>query len=158
VSPRLASGVGPGATGPLRGRDGLGTPDGSRPVGRGPLMAGPGWRRPVAPPRQLARDVLAAALAALAAAPAAAQDAWMLMSRHGECAPPGVLGRRQADLADVAGPEDLAERMRRRGRAVTVAEVPGAGGEAVEVRVPSLELALLFVRPPRCRGTLAPPR
>ncbi len=82
----------------------------------------------------------------------------MLMGRHGECAPPGVLARRQADLVDVAGPEDLAERMRRRGRAVSVAEVPGSGGDAIEVRVPTLDLAVVFVRVARCAGTLPPPR
>jgi hypothetical protein len=94
----------------------------------------------------------------LAAAPAAAQGGWMLMSRHGECAPPAVLARRQAGLADVTGPDDLAERMRRQGRAVAVAEVPGTGGEAVEVRVPALDLALVFVREARCGARLVPPR
>lgn len=92
------------------------------------------------------------ALAVLAAAPAPAAERWMLMARHGECAPVRSLERKFPDLGGVADPESFVRFVRAKGLVATIAPVPTVpAGSAFEVRVPSHELALVFATQALCR-------
>lgn len=84
--------------------------------------------------------------------PPAAQAAerWFLMSRHGECAQVGVLKRKVPDLGEIGDPGAFAELMRRKGYEVTSTRVSVHKRAAWEVKVPQLELFLLFVTSEMC--------
>jgi len=84
------------------------------------------------------------------AAPAAAQERWMLMARHGECTEIATLERRIPGLGSVASPAAFAERMRRDGLQVISEPLADTGGKAVQVKVPEKNLSLVFVMQELC--------
>lgn len=91
-------------------------------------------------------------LAVLAAGPVQAVERWMLMARHGECAPVRSLERKFPDLGAVADPEAFVRFVRAKGLVATIAPVPTVpAGSAFEVRVPTHELALVFATQALCR-------
>ena len=91
-------------------------------------------------------------LALLAVVPVQASERWMLMARHGECAPVRSLERKFPDLGGVADPESFVRFVRAKGLAATITPVQAlAPGSAFEVRVPSHELALVFATQVHCR-------
>ena len=85
----------------------------------------------------------------LACRTAAAVD-WFLAGQEGECMPLSVLAKRGADLRDVKSPYDLAEKMRAAGHKAEIKEYKAGGRPAVEVRVPSRNLEVMFVRAEQC--------
>jgi len=85
----------------------------------------------------------------LACRTAAAVD-WFLAGREGECMPLSVLSKRGADLRDVKSPYDLAEKMRAAGHPAEIKEHNAGRRPAVEVRVPSRDLDVMFVRAEQC--------
>ena len=85
----------------------------------------------------------------LASRTAAAVD-WFLAGREGECLPLSVLTKRGADLRDVQSPYDLAEKMRAAGHKAEIKEYKAGSRPAVEVRVPSRNLDVMFVKADLC--------
>ena len=73
------------------------------------------------------------------------------MSRHGECADTAGLKRKVPDLGDARDPAAFIQLMRDKGYQVTVNEVSASNGKVVEVKVPELELSLMFVTPEACQ-------
>ncbi len=89
-------------------------------------------------------------IAALFANRTAEAADWFLAGREGECVPLSVLAKRGADLRDVKSPYDLAEKMRAAGHQAEIKEYKAGSRPAVEVRVPSRNLDVMFVRAEQC--------
>ena len=79
-------------------------------------------------------------------------ERWLLMARHGECAPVASLKRKVPDLGDIADPQAFAAFMRRQGFEVTATQHTLPKGKYWEVNVPAKELALVFVTPELCQN------
>ncbi|MFA6149417.1 MAG: hypothetical protein WC899_14535 [bacterium] len=77
----------------------------------------------------------------------AEEGRWMLMSRHGECAPIAVLARKVPDMGPVTSPGHFLQVLQSKGIA---AERIDHSGDAVQVNVPQLELSPMFVRYETC--------
>ncbi len=75
---------------------------------------------------------------------------WLLAGREGECLPLSVLTKRGVDLRDVKSPYDLADKMRAAGHQAEIKEYKAGSRPAVEVRVPSKNLDVMFVRAEHC--------
>jgi hypothetical protein len=75
---------------------------------------------------------------------------WFLAGREGECMPLSLLAKRGADLRAVKSPYDLAEKMRAAGHPAEIKEHNAGSRPAVEVRVPSRNLDVMFVRAEQC--------
>ena len=88
----------------------------------------------------------------LACRTAAAVD-WFLVGREGECVPLSVLAKRGADLRDVKSPYDLAEKMRAAGHPAEIIEHNAGSRPAVEIRVPSRDLYVMFLKADVCNKT-----
>ncbi len=84
--------------------------------------------------------------------PAEAAD-WFLAGRDGECIPLSVLAKRGDDLRDVKSPYDLAEKMRAAGHQAQILEHNAGSRPAVEVRVPSRDLYVMFLKADLCHKT-----
>jgi len=77
---------------------------------------------------------------------------WFLMSRHGECAPLSVLGRKNPEWGQVKDPYEFIEQMRGAGHQTDVQEHSTAEGTIVQVNVPAVELSVMFVERSVCQG------
>lgn len=104
----------------------------------------------------LLRALSALLLGALPYASAHAQSpSWLLMSRHGECAEVArALRHKFQDLPAIAGPDEFAAEMKRRGFAVKVTHAYGGNRDAVLIEVPDREVSLIFVRRDLCKETV----
>jgi hypothetical protein len=91
-----------------------------------------------------------AALAVITALPAAAQERWYVMARHGECFELEVMQRRIPELAEAKDPYAFAERMKQKGHGASTKDV--VPGKAVEVRVPERDLAMVFAKRELCQS------
>lgn len=92
-------------------------------------------------------------LACLLAPPCLAADpGWFLFSRHGECSEVSVLNRKLPDVGDANDPEEVAQRLRRRGEAVELTRRSASNGEMVVMQLPKRGLSLMFVRAAMCGG------
>ena len=85
----------------------------------------------------------------LVSAPALAQERWYLMARHGECFELETMQRRIPELEEAKDPYAFVERMKQKGHSATATEM--VPGKAVEVRVPSRELGMVFARRELCK-------
>ena len=101
-----------------------------------------------------ARLLAAFVVVHLAAAPALAADAWFLMGRHGECAPVSMLERKFPDMGTIEDPGAFVRFAAAKGLKIESLSVAGAGGSAVEVRLPEQRMTLLLVPGERCREHL----
>ncbi len=88
----------------------------------------------------------------LCAPPLLADDTWHLMSRQGECVALAHLKRKLPEIGDAATPASLTARLRQSGQAVYTADLPGAPGQAVEVRLPGRGLSFLLATDARCQS------
>jgi len=84
---------------------------------------------------------------------AVAVPQWQLMARHGECDDLGVLRSEISDLADVEDPEAFVAQMRVRGHDASAEAFPGTDGQAVAVKVPALNVDLVFATRAWCART-----
>jgi hypothetical protein len=110
-----------------------------------------------AAPRHAGLYWVLAALLCAAAGPLAAQPAWQLMARHGECAEIGTALRRKVpDIGNVGDPQAFLALMRSKGHAVSSEAMPGLDGRVVSVNVPALELSLLFATREFCKQAKPP--
>ena len=95
----------------------------------------------------------AVAGASRAVSPVSDPGPWRLMARHGACDELDALRLKVPDLADVGDPQAFARQMRDRGRDASAEVFPGTEGRAVSVKVPSLELDLVFATRDLCAKT-----
>jgi hypothetical protein len=76
---------------------------------------------------------------------------WLLMGRHGECAPLASLAKKGPEFRGLQSPYQLIEKMRSAGHQVEVKEHATANGPMVEVRVPAKEIAVMVVPAEVCK-------
>ena len=88
-----------------------------------------------------------------AAVSAVVSGPWQLMARHGECSDLSLLQRKIPDLAAVGEPEGFIQQMRDKGHAASADVFPGTQGRAVAVKVPALDLDLVFATRELCART-----
>ncbi len=99
-------------------------------------------------------------LAALSAPPAYAQPgAWFLWSRHGECVDPNIaLQHMMRGFPRIAGPDDFAAEMQRRGAHIETTREPQGIRNMVQVDVPERGWSLTFVQQAHCQAMSTGPR
>ena len=84
-------------------------------------------------------------VAALAPWPALAAQDWMLMGREGDCVELARAAAREAVLLDIRGPDQLAERLTRRGEKFRREVIAGNGVTVVQIAIPGRGMTLIFV-------------
>ena len=83
---------------------------------------------------------------------AAAPTEWVLLGRHGECAPLASLARRGTEFRGLQTPYELIERMRAAGHQVDVKEHSTPKGAMVEIHVPAKEIAVMIAGADFCKA------
>ena len=83
---------------------------------------------------------------------APATERWLLMARHGECAPVASLKRKVPDMGEIADPLRFTAFMRQKGLEVGATQHTLPKGKYWEVNVPARELSLVFVTPDLCQS------
>lgn len=78
---------------------------------------------------------------------------WLLVGRHGECAPLSSLARKGPEFRGLQTPYQLIEKMRAAGHQVEVKEHATPKGPMVEVRVPAKEIAVMVVPAEVCKAS-----
>jgi hypothetical protein len=82
---------------------------------------------------------------------------WSLAGREGKCVPLSTLAKRGPEFEDIKSPYQLAEKMRGAGHKAEIKEHNVGTRPAVEVRVPSRDLYVMFVKSSTC-GPDEPPK
>ena len=93
-----------------------------------------------------------AASGLVAAIDTAWAETWMLLAREGGCATLAEAARRKSEFEGVAGPEDLARRLRAEGHAVTLREMGTADVRVVAVDAPDAGIGVIFAPEHMCRN------
>jgi hypothetical protein len=75
---------------------------------------------------------------------------WLLAGREGECAPLSILSKKGPEYSDVQSPNQLVEKLRASGHKAEIREFKAGTRPAVEVRAPSAELYVMFVKKEFC--------
>ena len=102
------------------------------------------------PLRFFGKLILAAAvLICLIPNPAGSAE-WSLAGKDGECAPLSILAKKGPEFRDVESPHQLVEKMRAAGVKAEIKEHKAGSRPAVEVRVPSRDLYVMFVKSNAC--------
>lgn len=85
-------------------------------------------------------------------APAVKEDPgpWLLAGREGECAPLSILSKKGPEYSDIESPNQLVEKLRAAGHKAEIKEFKAGTRPAVEVRSPSAELYVMFVKKEFC--------
>ena len=78
-------------------------------------------------------------------------ETWMLLGREGGCVTLADAARRKSEFDGVAGPEDLARRLRAKGHAVTLREMGTAEARVVTVEAPDAGIGVVFAPEHMCR-------
>jgi len=100
--------------------------------------------------RDIAGWIAVATLPAVVSAGAATE--WVLMGRHGECAPLSSLARKGPEFAGLRTPYQLIDKMRAAGHTVDVKEHGTPQGPIIEVHVPAKEIAVTIVGAGFCKA------
>ncbi len=79
-------------------------------------------------------------------------ETWMLMGREGGCASLAEAARRKPVFDGVAGPDELARRLRADGHAVTLREMGTATVRVVAVEAPDAGIGVIFAPEHMCRN------
>jgi len=110
-------------------------------------------RRAVAPPAAESPRVKEVPMSSARpqAAPAASPDSWLLGSREGECAPLTGVARKVKNIGAFKTPQEFTRQMQQRGYQAFALDIGEKPDQVMRVKVPDLELDLLFVRPNSCR-------
>jgi hypothetical protein len=77
---------------------------------------------------------------------------WILLGREGGCVTLAEAARRKPEFKGVAGPEDLARRLRANGHAVTLREMGTAEVRVVAVEAPDAGIGVIFAPEHMCRN------
>jgi hypothetical protein len=83
-------------------------------------------------------------------AQAQSEPHWMLMSRHGDCAPVSTLKRKLPELDGRSQPEAVAALIRQKGMDATLHPMPVPKGRAVQLTSVQAGLDLVFVTTEFC--------
>jgi len=85
-------------------------------------------------------------------APAVKEDPgpWLLAGREGECVPLSILAKKGPEYSDIQSPTQLVEKLRAAGHKAEIKEFKAGARPAVEVRAPSAELYVMFVKKEFC--------
>jgi hypothetical protein len=75
---------------------------------------------------------------------------WLLAGREGECAPLSILSKKGPEYNDIQSPVQLVEKLRAAGHKAEIKEFKAGTRPAVEVRAPSAELYVMFVKKEFC--------
>jgi hypothetical protein len=86
----------------------------------------------------------------IVSARAAEVSEWRLAGREGECVPLSTLAKKGPEFRDVRSPYQLVERMRAAGHKTEIKEHKAGSRPAVEVRIPSQNLYIMFVKSENC--------
>ena len=78
-------------------------------------------------------------------------ETWMLMGREGGCVTLAEAARRKSEFKGVAGPEELARRLRAKGHAVTLREMGTAEVRVVAVEAPDAGIGVVFAPEQMCQ-------
>ena len=78
-------------------------------------------------------------------------ETWMLLGREGGCATLAEAARRKPAFIGVAGPEQLARRLRAKGHAVTLREMGTAEVRVVAVEAPDAGIGVVFAPRHMCQ-------
>jgi hypothetical protein len=82
---------------------------------------------------------------------------WLLAGREGECVPTSILAKKGPEYNDIQSPFQLGERLRAAGHKVDIKEFKAGTRPSVEVRAPSAELYVMFVKKEFCDKPVPPP-
>jgi hypothetical protein len=93
---------------------------------------------------------LIAALPVMLGAGVVETSEWSLAGREGKCVPLSTLAKRGPEFEDIKSPYQFAEKMRVAGHTAEIKEHKAGTRSAVEVRVPSRELYVMFVKSSTC--------
>lgn len=111
-------------------------------------------RRAVAPPVEAAVPAVRTVpttVPRVATAPAAGADSWLFSSGEGRCVPLDHVNRQVKNISSFKTPQEFARQMQQRGYQAFVLDMGATRDQQVRVRVPDLDLDLLFLRPAACR-------
>ena len=75
---------------------------------------------------------------------------WLLAGREGECVPLSILSKKGPEYSDIQSPNQLVEKLRAAGHKAEIKEFKAGARPAVEVRAPSAELYVMFVKKEFC--------
>jgi hypothetical protein len=107
--------------------------------------------------RSIRRSLFIAVLPVTLSVGAAETGDWLLAGQEGKCIPLSALTRKGAEFQDIKSPYQLVEKMRAAGYKTEIKEHRAGSRPAVEVRVPSRDLYLMFVPSSACSDS-APPK
>ena len=82
---------------------------------------------------------------------------WLLAGREGECAPLSILSKKGPEYNHIQSPIQLVEKLRAAGHKAEIKEFKAGTRPAVEVRAPSAELYVMFVKKEFCDKPVPPP-
>jgi hypothetical protein len=102
--------------------------------------------------RRIRRLLLAliAALPVTLGAGVAETTEWLLAGREGKCVPLSTLAKKGPEFEDIKNPYQFVEKMRAAGHKAEIKEHKVGTRPAVEVRVPSRDLYVMFVKSSTC--------
>jgi hypothetical protein len=81
----------------------------------------------------------------------ASRDSWLLSSPEGECLPLESVRGKVKSLGTFKTPQEFSRQMHQRGYRAFILDIGDVRDQMVRVKVPDLDLDLLFVRPDMCR-------
>ena len=96
------------------------------------------------------RSLLIAVLPVTLSAWAAETSEWLLVGREGKCVPLSALTERGPEFQGIKSPDQLVEKMRAAGHKAEIKEHKAGNRPAVEVRIPSRDLYVMFVKRSDC--------
>jgi hypothetical protein len=96
------------------------------------------------------RSLFIAVLPATLLAAVVETSEWSLVGREGKCVPLSTLAKKGPEFKDIKSPYQLVEKMRDAGHTAEIKEHKAGTRPAVEVRVPSRDLYVMFVKTSTC--------
>ena len=75
---------------------------------------------------------------------------WFLAGQEGKCIPLSALTKKGPEFQDIQSPYQLVEKMQAAGHKAEIKEHKAGSRPAVEVRIPSLDLYVMFVKSSAC--------
>ena len=99
---------------------------------------------------RIRRSLFIAALPVTLSVWAAETGEWLLAGQEGKCIPLSALTKKGPEFQDIQSPYQLVEKMRAAGHKAEIKEHKAGSRPAVEVRVPSRDLYVMFVKSSAC--------
>ncbi len=81
---------------------------------------------------------------------------WFLAGRDGACVPTSILAKKGPEYSDIQSPYQLADKLRAAGHKAEIKEFNAGSRPAVEVRAPSVELDVMFIKKQFCNKPTLP--